>query len=80
MRGKHFHEQIGISLHSDADGDSVAVCYPTVFRPMHIGLFGEVMAGLVTKAYQGDFVGGHGWKVPIFLFRQHDDVEHYLWI
>src|SRR3546814_1800506 len=37
------------------------------------------MAGLVTEAYQNEFVGGHLWQVPIFLFREHDDVEKYLW-
>src|SRR3546814_16067486 len=37
------------------------------------------MAGLVTEAYQDEFVGGHVWQVPIFLFREHDDVEKYLW-
>jgi hypothetical protein len=42
-------------------------------------LFGEVVAGLVTEAYQDEFVGGHPWRVPIFLFREHDDVEKYLW-
>src|SRR3546814_17399018 len=25
------------------------------------------------------FVGGHSWTVPIFLFRYHADVESYLW-
>jgi hypothetical protein len=34
------------------------------------------MAGLVTEHY--DFIGNHEWKVPIFLFRHHEDVERYL--
>lgn len=42
-------------------------------------MFGEVVAGLVTEAYQDEFVGGHKWCVPIYLFREHDDVEKYLW-
>ena len=77
-----FHDQIGISLHPDADPVAVPppVCYPHCLpSKAHRGLFGEVMAGLVTEAYQYQFVGGHEWKVPIFLFREHDDVEKYLW-
>ncbi|ALU88943.1 hypothetical protein Hrubri_1738 [Herbaspirillum rubrisubalbicans M1] len=37
------------------------------------------MAGLVTEYFQHEFVGAYPWKVPIFLFRQHEDVEKYLW-
>ncbi len=37
------------------------------------------MAGLVTEAYKADFVGAHPWRIPIFLFREHDDVDKYLW-
>lgn len=37
------------------------------------------MAGLVTEAYHDEFIGKHAWRVPIFLFREHDDVEKYLW-
>src|SRR3546814_2145883 len=37
------------------------------------------MAGLLTEVYQEQFVGGHSWTVPIFLFRYHADVESYLW-
>jgi hypothetical protein len=40
------------------------------------GLFGEVLAGLLTESY--DFVGNHEWCVPIFLFRYHDDAFNYL--
>jgi hypothetical protein len=79
---EHFHHQIGINLHPDTDpaGGPPSVCYPNCLPPKaHRGLFGEVMAGLVTEAYQDEFVGGHEWKVPIFLFRAHDDVEKYLW-
>lgn len=76
---EHFHKKIGISLHPDG-GAVPAVEYPkSLPSKAHRGLFGEVMAGLVTEAYQDKFVGGHAWQVPIFLFREHDDVEKYLW-
>lgn len=78
----YFHAQVGISLHPDAGEGEAApqVRYPKCLpRKAQRGLFGEVMAGLVTEAYQGEFVGGHAWRVPIFLFREHDDVEKYLW-
>jgi hypothetical protein len=77
---EYFHEQIGISLHPDAAGGALPVNYPDCLpSKAHRGLFGEVVAGLVTEAYQNKFVGGHKWRVPIFLFREHDDVEKYLW-
>lgn len=77
---EHFHEQIGISLHPDAAAGPPPVSYPGCLpSKTRRGLFGEVVAGLVTEAYQKEFVGGHEWRVPIFLFRQHDDVEKYLW-
>jgi hypothetical protein len=77
---EYFHAQVGISLHPDAAGGPPPVCYPTCLpSKAHRGLFGEVVAGLVTEAYQHEFVGGHLWRVPIFLFREHDDVEKYLW-
>lgn len=76
---EHFHKKIGISLHPDG-GAAPTVEYPkSLPSKAHRGLFGEVMAGLVTEAYQHEFVGGHAWHVPIFLFREHDDVEKYLW-
>lgn len=76
---EHFHRQIGISLHPDGAAAPV-FAYPNSLPTKALrGLFGEVMAGLVTEAYQDEFVGGHVWKVPIFLFREHDDVEKYLW-
>lgn len=77
---EYFHAQIGISLHPDADGGLPPACYPNFLPSKAIrGLFGEVVAGLVTEAYRGEFVGGHEWRVPIFLFREHADVESYLW-
>lgn len=77
---EYFHAQIGISLHPDAAGGPLPVSYPNCLpSKAHRGLFGEVVAGLVTEAYKNEFVGGHDWRVPIFLFREHDDVEKYLW-
>lgn len=74
---EHFHTEIGIDLHPDAGDDVGHVqypnCLPTVARR---GLFGEVIAGLVTEAY--DFIGNHKWSIPVFLFRYHADVEKYL--
>lgn len=75
----HFHAQLGIDLHPDA-GRPADIRYPNCLpSTAQRGLFGEVMAGLVTEAYQDEFVGGHPWRVPIFLFRKHEDVENYLW-
>ena len=76
---EHFHRKIGISLHPDG-AEAPVIAYPNCLPSKALrGLFGEVMAGLVTEAYQEEFVGGHLWKVTIFLFREHDDVEEYLW-
>jgi hypothetical protein len=36
------------------------------------------MAGMLAEHYA--FVGNHGWCVPIFLFRHHEDVKHYLFL
>ncbi|MGQ3074169.1 MAG: aminotransferase [Ferrovibrionaceae bacterium] len=77
---EYFHAQIAIDLHPDADAPGAHACYPNCLPPTtRHGLFGEVMAGLLTEVYQKDFVGGHIWTVPIFLFRFHADVESYLW-
>lgn len=76
----YFHEQIGIDLHPDAASSAAHACYPDCLpAKAKRGLFGEVIAGLVTEAYQDDFVGQHPWSVPIFLFRFHADAEAYLW-
>ncbi|WP_454018531.1 hypothetical protein [Azospirillum sp. Marseille-Q6669] len=76
---EYFDNQIGINLHPDAGG-TLDIAYPNCLPDKaKRGLFGEVMAGLVTEAYQEEFVGGHAWRVPIFLFRKHEDVENYLW-
>ncbi len=77
---EYFHRQIGIDLHPDADAPGAQACYPSCLpSTARRGLFGEVMAGMVTEAFQAKFVGGHPWCIPIFLFRQHADVEAYLW-
>ncbi|MGO7758379.1 aminotransferase [Rhizobium ruizarguesonis] len=77
---EHFAAQIGIDLHPDADeddGDTARLLYPGCLpSTAKRGLFGEVMAGLVTEHYE--FVGEHEWSIPIFLFRYHADVEKYL--
>lgn len=73
-----FHADIGIDLHPDADEyDEVPVEYPKCLpSTTRRGLFGEVMAGLVTEYY--DLVGGYDWSVPVFLFRYHEDALQYL--
>lgn len=73
-----FHADIGIDLHPDANGDPASNitypgCLPLITRK---GLFGEVIAGLVTESYS--LVGEHDWCVPIFLFRHHEDARNYL--
>jgi hypothetical protein len=72
-----FHEQMGIELHPDADGPAAHTTYPTCLPPItRRGLFGEVMAGMLTEHY--DYVGCHDWTIPVFLFRYHEDAEAYL--
>lgn len=74
---EHFHREIGIDLHPDAEEEGAHAqypgCLPAVARQ---GLFGEVIAGIVTESY--DFVGKYKWCIPVFLFRYHADVERYL--
>jgi hypothetical protein len=78
---EYFHRQIAIDLHPDADSQGAHACYPGCLPPTaRRGLFGEVMAGMMTEAFQAKFVGGHEWRIPIFLFREHADVEAYLWV
>lgn len=77
---EYFHRQIAIDLHPDAGAPGAHACYPNCLPPTaRRGLFGEVMAGMITEAFQRNFVGGHAWRIPIFLFRYHADVEAYLW-
>lgn len=76
----YIHEQIGISLHPDLEGQHVEIEYPKCLpSSARRGLFGEVMAGLITEGYKHEFVGSYDWKVPVFLFRAHEDAERYLW-
>jgi hypothetical protein len=74
-----FHGDAGIDLHPDADADGVGAHarYPYCLPPSaRRGLFGEVIAGLVTQSYE--MVGQHVWSIPVFLFRYHADVEAYM--
>lgn len=73
-----FHADIGIDLHPDAaEGEEAPVQYPRCLpSTTRKGLFGEVMAGLITESYE--FVGKHKWCVPVFLFRYHQDARNYL--
>ena len=72
-----FHAQAGIDLHPDAPAVGPHTQYPNCLpSTTRRGLFGEVIAGLVTESYA--LVGGHAWSIPIFLFRHHADVEAYL--
>lgn len=72
-----FHEQMGIELHPDADHPEAHITYPTCLPSItRRGLFGEVMAGMLTEHYE--FIGSHEWTIPVFLFRYHEDAEAYL--
>ncbi|WP_288901630.1 hypothetical protein [uncultured Sneathiella sp.] len=72
-----FHADIGIDLHPDAVGYEPVVAYPVSLpSKTRRGLFGEVIAGLLTETYK--YVGKHDWSVPIFLFRHHEDAFQYL--
>lgn len=73
----NFHEEIGIDLHPDAADEGAHAKYPACLPvKARRGLFGELIAGLVTESYP--FVGDHEWIVPIFLFRYHEDVKAYM--
>ncbi|KJR46472.1 putative aminotransferase protein [Desulfosporosinus sp. I2] len=76
---EYFGATIGIDLHPDAEDedDSTDARYPNCLPvTARRGLFGEVMTGLITESYK--FVGDHNWVIPVFLFRNHYDVEKYL--
>lgn len=73
----YFHEQLGIELHPDAGAPGIHATYPSCLPPItRRGLFGEVMAGMLTEHYE--YIGGHDWVIPVFLFRHHEDAEAYL--
>lgn len=72
-----FHEFAAIDLHPDADGAGAHAQYPACLpSTARRGLFGEVMAGLIVESYT--LVGSYSWRVPVFLFRYHADVERYM--
>ena len=73
----YFHAQLGIELHPDAADAGAHAAYPTCLpTTTRRGLFGEVMAGMITECF--DYVGDHDWKIPVFLFRFHEDAEQYM--
>lgn len=75
-----FHEDAGLDLHPDATGPVSPIQYPGCLPPITLrGLFGEVMLGLVSEAYPAIIVGQHAWKVPVFLFRFHEDAADYFY-
>ena len=72
-----FHRAARIDLHPDAGALGWHARYPNCLpSAAKKGLFGEVMAGLMTQAYK--FTGAHSWTIPVFLFRYHAEVEAYL--
>lgn len=74
---EQFHKFARMSLHPDEGAAGSNARYPNCLPPItHRGLFGEVMSGMVTEAF--DFVGSHRWVVPVFLFRNHEDAKQYL--
>jgi hypothetical protein len=73
-----FHEFMGIDLHPDAATGPTGISYPSSLHLTTLkGFFGEALTGLIVEAYE--LVGNHGWKVPVFLFRFHDDAKKYLY-
>lgn len=60
------------SRHREGRADHAT--YPCLPPITHRGPFGEVMAGMLTEHYE--FVGKHSWRIPVFLFRHHEDAEH----
>ena len=74
---EYFHDYIGIDLYPGAISPKTAVSYPrSLSLETRRGLFGEVLAGLLTESYT--YIGEHTWIVPVFLFRDHQDVRNYL--
>jgi hypothetical protein len=72
-----FHGDAGMDLHPDANAAGTHAQYPACLPPnARRGLFGEVLAGLVTEHYK--MVEGHTWRVPAFLFRHHADARKYI--
>ncbi|RWO75263.1 MAG: aminotransferase [Mesorhizobium sp.] len=74
---KYFHAFAGISLHPDDDVPGCTARYPNSLpSKTRRGLFGEVMSGLFTQAYE--FIGAYEYIVPVFLFRNHEDARQYI--
>jgi hypothetical protein len=73
----NFHEFMGIDLHPDAATEPVDISYPSSLHLTTLkGFFGEALTGLIVEGYE--LVGKHSWKIPVFLFRFHDDAKKYL--
>jgi len=67
-----------MSLHPDAGAPGCNAKYPNCLPAItRRGLFGEVMSGMMTEALE--FIGEHEWIVPIFLFRNQEDVRQYIY-
>lgn len=76
---QYFHAFAGMNLHPDAGSAGCAAKYPNCLPPItRRGLFGEVMSGMMTEACH--FVGDHEWIVPVFLFRNQEDVRQYIYV
>jgi hypothetical protein len=73
-----FHKLARISLHPDDGEIGCDAQYPSALPlTARKGLFGEVLAGMTTEAYE--FVGKHEWLIPVFLFRNHEDAGQYIY-
>lgn len=74
---EHFHAFANMSLHPDDGEPGCNAAYPACLpHKARLGLFGEVMAGMIAEAYE--FVGKTKWKIPVFLFRKHEDAQQYV--
>ncbi len=73
-----FHKLARISLHPDGDEPGCDGQYPTCLPLItRKGLFGEVMCGMISEAFE--LVGKHEWIIPVFLFRHHEDAGQYIY-
>lgn len=76
---EYFHAYAGMSLHPDAGSPGCSAKYPNCLPPIaRRGVFGEVMSGMVTEAF--NFIGDHEWIVPVFLFRKQEDARQYIYV
>jgi len=76
---QYFHENAGISLHPlrNLSDESEIYCYPNdLDQVTKSGLFGEVLNGFLIE--HAAIIGEGSWKVPVFLFRHHQDVENHI--